>query len=199
MKKTLILASASPWRCAMLEQAGLSVLAEPANIDERAIDTALEGPGTGPDDLALILAEAKAMAVSERHPDALVLGADQVLSLEGETLHKSRDFEEARCRLLQLSGKTHRLNSGLALCRGCKTLWRHVSVAEMTMRDLDPGFIGRYLAHAGQAVLGSVGAYQIEGPGIQLFERIDGDYWTIVGLPLLPLLTQLRAMGAIDG
>ncbi|OXT02248.1 septum formation protein Maf [Notoacmeibacter marinus] len=198
MKKTLILASASPWRCAMLEQAGLSVLAEPANIDERAIDTALEGPGTGPDDLALILAEAKAMAVSERHPDALVLGADQVLSLEGETLHKSRDFEEARRRLLQLSGKTHRLNSGLALCRGGKTLWRHVSVAEMTMRDLDPGFIGRYLALAGQAVLGSVGAYQIEGPGIQLFERIDGDYWTIVGLPLLPLLTQLRAMGAID-
>lgn len=199
MDPLLILASASPWRRAMLEDAGLSVAAEAAKIDERAIDAALEGSDVEPGDVALILAEAKARDVSERHPDALVLGADQVLSLDETILHKSADFEEARRRLLQLSGRTHRLSSALALVRGGETLWRHVETADMTMRDLDPAFVGRYLATAGETVLGSVGAYQIEGPGIQLFERIEGDYWTIVGLPLLPLLDQLRAMEAIDG
>ncbi|MCP1199105.1 Maf-like protein [Notoacmeibacter sp. MSK16QG-6] len=199
MSKALILASASPWRIALLQQAGLSVTAEAADIDERAIDSALDGSDVEPEDIAIILAEAKAQAVSERHPDALVIGADQVLSLHGEILHKSQDIEEARRRLLQLSGKTHRLNSGLALCKDGETIWRYAGIADMTMRDLDPGFIGRYLAAAGEAVLGSVGVYQIEGLGIQLFESIDGDYWTIIGLPLIPLLAELRSIGAIDG
>ncbi len=199
MNEPMILASASPWRRQMLEQAGLAISAEPANIDERAVERTLHGTGTGPEDVALILAEAKARAVSERSPNALVLGADQVLSLDDRILHKAANMEEARRRLLTLSGKTHQLSSAIVLCRNGEALWRHVDVARLTMRPLDPAFIGRYLAEAGEGVLGSVGVYQIEGLGIQLFEAIEGDYWTIVGLPLLPLLGQLRSLGVIDG
>lgn len=108
-------------------------------------------------------------------------------------------MEAARRQLLKLSGKAHQLNSALVLVRSGKTLWRHVSVATLTMRPLDPAFVGRYLARVGDTVLSSVGAYQIEGPGIQLFETVQGDYFTIVGLPLLPLLAELRSMDVIDG
>ena len=107
-------------------------------------------------------------------------------------------MDEARRRLLALSGKTHALNSAIALARDGETIWRHVSVARMTMRELDPGFIGRHLASVGATALSSVGAYQFEGEGIQLFEQIEGDYFTIIGLPMLPLLSELRRLGAID-
>lgn len=197
MTSRLILASASPFRKALLENAGLSFGVEPAEIDERAVEETLGD--LDPEDVASVLAEAKAQDVSSRNPGAIVIGSDQTLSMGEEIFHKATTMDEARRRLLALSGKTHELNSAIVLARDGETIWRHISVAHMTMRDLDPGFVGRHLSNVGDRVLSSVGAYQFEGEGIQLFERIDGDYFTIIGLPLLPLLAQLRALGAIDG
>ena len=199
MTSRILLASASRFRKALLDNAGIAVEAVPAEIDERAVEEAVERTGVTPADIAQILAEAKATEVSERYPDAWVVGSDQVLSLDGELLHKAADMGEARRRLLKLSGHTHVLDTGVVLARAGKAVWRHVSTARMTMRPLTPEFVGRYLSQAGSGVLASVGAYQIEGPGIQLFERIEGDHFTIVGLPMLPLLEALRAHGAIDG
>ncbi|TPI75434.1 Maf-like protein [Mesorhizobium sp. B2-8-9] len=199
MAEKIILASGSPYRKAMLVSAGLDIEAVPANVDERALEAPLKDSGASPEDVASILAEAKATEVSERKPGALVLGCDQTLSLGDEIFHKPADMEGARRHLLALSGKTHQLNSAAVLCRDGEVLWRHVGVASLTMRKLDPGFIGRHLARVGAKALSSVGAYQIESEGIQLFEKIEGDYFTIVGLPLLPLLKELRALGAIDG
>jgi septum formation protein len=197
MTNKLVLASASPFRKSLLQNAGLSFDAETAAIDERAVEDAL-GP-TDAEDVAVVLAEAKASEVSERHPGSIVIGSDQTLSLGREVFHKPKDMEEARRRLLKLSGKTHHLNSAVVLARDGETLWRYVDVARMTMRPMDPGFVGRHLAGVGDRVLSSVGAYQYEGAGIQLFDRIEGDYFTIIGLPLLPLLAELRRLGAIDG
>lgn len=199
MAQNLILASASPFRKTMLANAGLDFEAVAADIDERAVEAPLAGSGATPEEVAQILAEAKALEVSERYPGALVLGCDQTLSLGDKLFHKPRDMEGARRHLLELSGKTHQLNSGAVLARGGETLWRTVSIARLTMRTLEPAFIGRHLARVGAKALQSVGAYQIEGEGIQLFDRIDGDYFTIVGLPLLPVLAALRELGAIDG
>ncbi|MDX8495935.1 Maf-like protein [Mesorhizobium sp. VK22B] len=199
MAEKIILASGSPFRKAMLINAGLDIEAVPAEVDERALEAPLQDSGVSPEDVASILAEAKATEVSERRPGALVLGCDQTLSLGDEIFHKPADMEGARRHLLALSGKTHQLNSAAVLCRDGEVLWRHVGVASLTMRKLDPAFIGRHLARVGAKALGSVGAYQIEGEGIQLFEKIEGDYFTIVGLPLLPVLGELRTLGAIDG
>ena len=199
MPDAIVLASGSPFRRKMLEDAGLAVEALGPQTDERAVEAAVAGSGVTPEDLAMILAEAKALDVSARLPDALVIGADQTLSLGDTVLHKPKDMEEARRRLLALSGRTHRLNSAVVLARDGEVLWRHVAVARLTMRDLDPGFVGRHLSRVGEKALSSVGAYQIEGEGIQLFERVEGDHFTIVGLPLLPLLARLRELGAIDG
>lgn len=199
MTETIILASASPFRRTMLENAGITVEAAPSSIDERAVEQALDGTGSTPEDVALVLAEAKALAVSEGRPGALVLGCDQTLSLAGELFHKPADMEAARRALLALSGRTHQLNSAAVLARDGVALWRHCETASLTMRKLDPAFVGRHLARVGQKALASVGAYQIEGEGIQLFEKIEGDHFTIVGLPLLALLKALRGMGAIDG
>ena len=199
MTEKLILASGSPFRLAMLKNAGIDVEAVPAKVDERALEAPLEDSGASPEDVATILAEAKATEVSERMPGALVLGCDQTLSLGDEVFHKPADMEGARRHLLALSGKTHQLNSAAVLARDATVLWRHVGIANLTMRRLDPAFIGRHLARVGAKALSSVGAYQIEGEGIQLFEKVEGDHFTIVGLPLLPLLTELRSLGAIDG
>lgn len=195
----IILASGSPYRRKLLEDAGLAFTVLKPELDERAIEAPLARSGATPEEVALVLAEAKATAVSEVRPDALVIGSDQTLSLDDELFHKPADMEGARRHLLKLSGRTHHLNSAVVLARNGEAVWRHVAVARMTMRDLEPGFIGRHLASVGKIALTSVGAYQIEGPGIQLFEKIDGDYFTIVGLPLLPLLAALRTFGAIDG
>jgi len=199
MTEKLVLASGSPFRKAMLVSAGVDVEAVPAEIDERAVEAPLQDSGVSPEDVAVILAEAKALEVSERRPGALVLGCDQTLSLGDEVFHKPADMEGARRHLLALSGKTHQLNSAAVLVRNGEVLWRHVGIANLTMRKLEPAFIGRHLARVGDKALSSVGAYQIEGEGIQLFEKVDGDYFTIVGLPLLPLLSELRRLGAIDG
>lgn len=199
MSDAIVLASGSPFRKKMLADAGLDFIQDRPQIDERAVEKAVEGSGLTPEDLASILAEAKALDVSQRQPGKIVIGTDQTLSLGDEVLHKPKDMEEARRRLLALSGKTHQLNSAIVLVRDGEVLWRHVGIARLTMRQLDPGFIGRHLSRVGDKALSSVGAYQIEGEGIQLFESIEGDHFTIVGLPLLPLLDQLRHLGAIDG
>jgi septum formation protein len=199
MTEHILLASGSPFRRKLLENAGIDFDAIPASTDERAMEATLEGSGASPEDVALVLAEAKALDVSAKNPDAIVIGTDQTLSLDDTIFHKPADMEGARRHLLKLSGKTHHLNSAVVLARNGETLWRHVAVARLTMRKLEPDFIGRYLSRVGDKALSSVGAYQVEGEGIQLFEEIEGDYFTIVGLPLLPLLVALREQGAIDG
>lgn len=199
MAQEIILASGSPHRRALLRNAGLEFSAQKPDIDERAVEAALAGSGATPEDVAAVLAEAKAVAVSERHPNALVIGSDQTLSLGDELFHKPADMEAARRQLLRLSGRTHQLSSAVVLAGEGRAVWRHTAVARMTMRRLDPAAIGRYLSNVGDAALGSVGCYQIEGRGIRLFEKIEGDFFTIVGLPLLPLFAALRDQGAVDG
>ena len=199
MPQNLVLASASPFRKTLLVNAGIDFAVQPADIDERAVEAPLRRGNVGPEDTALVLAETKAVTISEARPSDLVIGADQTLSLDDEILHKPADMQAARRHLLKLSGKTHQLNSAVVLVCDGQTLWRHVSTASLTMRTLDPGFIGRYLSRVGDIALSSVGAYQLEGIGVQLFDRIDGDYFTIIGLPMLPLLAKLRQMEVIDG
>ena len=195
----IILASGSPFRKQLLDQAGLSVDVVRPTINERAVEATLEGTGANAEDVAQVLAEAKATSVSELHPDALVIGSDQTLSLGDRIFHKPADMESARRHLLALSGKTHQLNSAVVIARNGEAIWRHVGIARLKMRDLTPEFIGRHLSNVGSKALSSVGAYQIEGEGVQLFDTIEGDHFTIVGLPLLPLLAALRGFGALDG
>ena len=194
----IILASASPARQAILTNAGLAVESLPANIDERAAEAPLLQSGAGADDIAQALAMIKASHVSGQRPADLVIGADQTLEFAGERLTKPADMAAARRQLLKLAGKPHRLHSALACCRAGTVIWQHMETATLTMRPLTPAEIGRYLARVGETALTSVGAYQIEGPGIQLFERIEGDYFAILGLPLLPLLSFLRAQGEVQ-
>jgi septum formation protein len=188
----LILASQSATRKALLSQAGLRFEAVPAAIDERAVETAAIAQGADGRDVALLLARHKATAVSEQHPDAVVIGADQTLSLGSALLHKPSDRTAARAQLDLLSGKTHRLHAAVALVRGGTLLWSDVQTAELTMRRFTEEERETALDREGDAVLGSVGAYRLEGPSIQLFETVSGDYFTILGLPLLPLLSALR-------
>jgi septum formation protein len=192
----LILASSSMARRALLANAGVSFDVVPADIDERAAERPLaDAP---PEDVAQALAMVKAATVSERRRDAVVIGADQVLALGTERLDKPADMEAARRQLLRLSGRTHHLHCATACARAGEIVWQHAESAALTMRPLDPAFIGRYLAAVGPAALTSVGAYQLEGRGIQLFDRIDGDYFAILGLPLLPLLRFLRGAGLFE-
>ncbi|WP_267551256.1 Maf-like protein [Rhizobium rhizogenes] len=199
MTVPLILASSSPFRRMLMENAGLHFQAIPANVDERAIEAPLERNGASPDAVALVLAKAKAKEVSDRFPGSLVIGSDQTMSLGAQVFHKPTSMADAENHLGTLSGKTHRLNSAIALARNGDIIWEHVSHAELTVRELSPDFIHRHLSRVGEKALSSVGAYQLEGEGIQLFSKIKGDYFTIVGLPMLPLLQQLRELGAIDG
>jgi septum formation protein len=199
MTPKLVLASSSPFRRMLMENAGLIFEAQAAGIDERAIEAPLEKSGATPDQVALVLAEAKAKEVSRHFGGALVIGSDQTMSLGSEVFHKPKDITEAANHLRTLAGKTHRLNSAIAIVRDGTVLWRHISHAELTMRPFADDFIARHLDRVGTKSLASVGAYQLEGEGIQLFEKIDGDYFTILGLPMLPLLAKLRELEAIDG
>lgn len=194
----LILASQSPFRRMLMDNAGLAFETRPAAIDERAVEAEIAARRPSPAELAEELAAAKALDVSGAEPGALVVGSDQTLSLDGRVFHKPADMAEAKAHLTAMAGRTHALNCGVALARDGIVLWRHVSIARLTMRPLSPDFIDRHLARVGDKVLASVGAYQLEGEGVQLFEAIDGDYFTILGLPLLPLLAELRKLGAID-
>lgn len=194
----LVLASGSSIRAELLKNAGLSFEIDPADVDERAVESPLLEAGFSPEDLATILAEAKANDVSTRRPGDLVIGADQILAFEGERYTKPESQAAARRQLLSFSGQTHELLSAVVISSGGEAIWRHVSVARLTMRDLTPAFVGHYMAQVGNVALSSVGAYQLEGPGVQLFEKIDGDYFTVLGLPMLPLLDQLRKLKVIE-
>jgi septum formation protein len=193
--RRVILASASRTRRTMLEAAGLDFEVVPSTIDERAVGDALSADNRpiDPADLAEVLARAKAEQASRRNPGAVVIGADQVLTLDGEVLVKAADFDAVRETLLKLRGRTHQLHSAVALADRGEATWTFVDTAHLTMRRFSTAFLGQYLARVGAAAFESVGGYQIEGFGIQLFERIDGDYFTVLGLPLLPLLTELRS------
>ena len=198
-KPPLILASESKIRAKLLEAAGLAFIVEPPGLDESAMRQAVSGEDAlQPQDVAEVLARAKAEAVSDLAHGAFVVGADQVLALGDEIFAKPDSMESAREQLLALSGKTHKLQSSVALARDGEILFAHTEEAALTMRKLSPKFIGRYLAAAGEEVLSSVGAYQLEGLGIELFDKIEGDYFSILGLPLLPLLDALRREGAIE-
>lgn len=199
MPSSLVLASSSPFRRQLMENAGLQFLAQAADIDERAIEAPLEAAGASPDEVALELARAKALDVSHKNPAKLVIGSDQTMSLGSRVYHKPKDRAAAKDHLLSLSGKTHRLNSAVAFARDGQVIWEHVAHADMTVRPLTDEFVERHLARVGDKALKSVGAYQLEGEGIQLFEKIDGDYFTIIGLPLLAVLGELRRLGEIDG
>ncbi|MGV1821692.1 Maf-like protein [Agrobacterium sp. CG160-95] len=199
MKQELILASSSASRQMLMRNAGLTFSAIPADIDERALDEQLEKNGAKPEEVALELAKAKALAVSALHPQALVLGCDQTMALGARVYHKPKTMAEAEAHLLSLSGKVHRLNSAAVLARGGDVVWQTISSAELSVRTLSAEFVSRHLQRVGEKALSSVGAYQLEGEGIQLFTSIEGDYFTILGLPLLPLLMKLRDMDVIDG
>lgn len=195
----VILASGSAARRAMLQAAGVVFDVMPATIDEEHLRQALvaDNADIGPVEIAAELAAAKAAAVSQQQRDALVIGSDQVLDIEGDLLTKPGDAAGVRASLERLSGRTHALHSAVALAQNGIVLWSSSDTARLTMRPLTAAAIERYVDAAGDGVHQCVGAYQIEGLGIQLFDRIEGDHFTILGMPLLPLLAQLRTRGAI--
>lgn len=188
----LILASTSLTRKALMEKAGFSFAVVPAALDEREVEMSVLGEGADGRDLAGLLAKAKAEAVSKLHPDAYVIGADQTLALGTELLHKPIDRDDAARQLDHLAGKTHRLHAAVALVRNGQLLWSDIETAELTMREFSPEERDLVLDLEGPAALTSVGGYRLEGPSIRLFETITGDYFTILGLPLLPLIGALR-------
>jgi septum formation protein len=197
----LILASQSLVRQTLLANAGLRFRSCPAQIDERRLETDSLGTGAGPAAVARALAEAKAQAIAAQHPEALVIGCDQVLDLDGELLHKPASPVEAGTQLLRLRGRTHKLHAGIALAQHSNLVWSMVESAALTMRAFAREEMEAVLAAEGKAALNSVGGYRLEGPSIRLFERFEGDYFTILGLPLLPLLAALRQYGPheLDG
>jgi septum formation protein len=182
----------------MLEAAGLAFEVAPADVDEAAVKDGLVRAGSLPPFIAEALAVVKAEATSTQLPDALVIGADQVLALGAQILHKPLSVAEAREQLLRLRGKAHKLHTAVALAARGKAVWVRAETATLAMRRFTQAFLADYLARVGERVCHTVGAYEIEGPGIQLMERVEGDMFTVIGLPLLPLLSELRARGAID-
>lgn len=194
----IILASQSPARRAMLNAAGVGHDAAPANIDEDGVTAALGAEAASPDHIADALAELKAIKVSRHYPEMLVLGADTVIvTADGELLAKPETPERAGVQLRRLSGTTHRLISAAVIAENGRPIWRAAATAKLTMRRLSDDFITQYLAAEGEPVLQCVGTYRIEGLGAQLFSRIDGDQFTIRGLPLLAVLDYLRVRGII--
>lgn len=193
----LILASRSKIRRQLLEAAGIPVVVEAANIDEREIETSRLGAEADPSAAALLLAREKALAVGRSKKHGTVLGADQTLGLGARRFSKPANAAAAREQLAALSGQTHSLHSAIALANNGTIAFETVSVAKLTMRPLSSEFIDAYLQAVGDHVTASVGAYQLEGYGVHLFERIEGDHFTVLGLPLLPLLAFFRQSGLV--
>jgi septum formation protein len=193
----LVLASGSPTRAQLLRRAGVPFQQEPAELDEAIAKTRLKRAGADAGEAALELARLKAAAVARRHPARLVLGADQLLECEGEWLDKPGTREGAHAQLLRLSGRNHRLATAAVLLGNGAVVWSHLETPELQMRALPAELVEAYLDAAGESVFGSVGAYRIEGPGAQLIERLEGDVFAVLGLPLLPLLGALRREGVL--
>ena len=193
---SLVLASGSASRRRMLEAAGLAFEVDPPRTDEEAAKASLRAAGLKPRDQADALAELKALSVSRRRP-GFVIGADQMLAIEGDVLDKPKSAEEARAHLRRMRGKTHELLTAAVVAREGAIIWRHVDTPRLTMRDFSDAFVDDYIQQAGQGVLASVGAYQLEGLGAQLFARVEGDFFSVLGLPLLPLLAFLREHGIV--
>lgn len=191
---TLILGSGSAARRRMLEAAGLAFEVDIPRVDEEAAKKSLRAAGMKPREQADALAELKALSVSRRRA-GFVIGADQMLALGAETFDKPKDETEARTQLGRLRGATHELITAAVVAREGAVIWRHIDTPRLTMRTFSGAFLDDYLARAGQGALSSVGAYQLEGLGAQLFERVEGDYFSVLGLPLLPLLAFLREHG----
>lgn len=193
----LVLASTSTARARLLRSAGLDPVLVPSTVDEAEVKASLRAAGASVAETVATLAELKAHGGSRRFPEALVIGADLILECDGEWFDKPADHAAARRHLQQLRGREHRLVGCVSVVRAGMQLWHHADVARLSMRQLSDGFIDAYLAAVGDAALRSVGAYEIEGIGVQLFDRIAGDYFTIQGLPLLPLLAFLRMHGVV--
>lgn len=193
---TLILASGSATRRKMLEDAGVAIAIEKPRVDEEAVRAGLRAEGLKPREQADALAEVKALSVS-RLRSGLVLGADQMLALGDEAFDKPADRTEARAQLVALRGKTHALLTAAVIARDGQVIWRHVDAPKLTMRAFSDAFLDDYLDRVGEGALSSVGGYQLEGLGAQLFSRVDGDYFSVLGLPLMPLLSYLRDIGEI--
>ncbi|MDZ4312268.1 MAG: Maf family nucleotide pyrophosphatase [Cypionkella sp.] len=198
MPRPLLLASASPIRLQLLRNAGLEVTAQPARIDEDLIRQSLQADAATPRDIADALAEMKARKLAEKNPDALVLGCDQILAFRGQVFGKPETREEARAQLTGFRGQTHQLISALVLYDGGKPIWRHMSEAKLTMRDLSDSYLDDYITRNWHALRHAVGGYKLEEEGIRLFSAIEGDYFTILGLPLLPLIGYLGTRGFIS-
>jgi septum formation protein len=192
--RPLVLASQSKVRRAVLEAAGIPVDARPAHLDERAIEQGVKG---GPGDVALTLSREKARTVAAMSGNGIVVGCDQTLALGQQRFDKPADRAAAASQLRAMRGKIHQLHSAVTVCRNGAVTFSHVAVASLTMRAFSDAFLEAYLDSAGAAVTASVGAYQLERIGIHLFDKIDGDHFTILGLPLLPLLAHLRDVGAL--
>ena len=195
--RPLVLASGSGTRKALLAAAGIPLVVDVADIDERGLEAPLLSAQAGPGEIAGHLASAKAGAVCGRHPGCLVLGADQTLALNGKLLHKPASLGEAKNHLLALSGHTHELHAAVSVWRDDAEIFRATKLARLTMRRLGPSFITSYLSAIGPAALASVGSYQLEGMGIHLFDSLEGDQSTILGLPLMPLLAFFRQSGCV--
>ncbi len=197
MAPPVILASGSRIRLELLDRAGVTVTAEPAAVDEDEIKRAFQAEGASTQACAQALAALKAGRVSQRHPDALVIGADTMLDCDGVWFDKPIDLDQARAHLQVLRGKTHRLVTAAVVMQGGAQLWHSVSQTKLTMRAFSDDFLDDYLQQVGSAVLSSVGAYHLEGLGAQLFSQVEGDFFTVLGLPLLPVLDFLRGHGVI--
>ena len=192
----IVLASASATRARMLKEAGISFEVAASELDEAPIKARLHAAGAGPREVAEHLAEAKALAIAAE-PEALVIGADQTLDLDGVLLDKAADVNAARARLERLRGRAHRLHTAAAIARGGEVIWRCTSSPTLTLRPFSDGFLDRYLACCGEAAIYSLGCYHLEGMGAQLFDRVEGDYFAVLGLPLIELLAVLREHGTI--
>lgn len=193
----LILASASEVRARVLKGAGVDFDIHPAHVDEEAVKDSLLAAKAPLRDVADALAELKALRVSANRPDALVLGADQVLAFEGELVNKCASLDEARTLLRRLRGRSHQLISALVLAKAGGAIWRTAETATLKMRDFSDRFLDDYLASEGEELLKGVGCYRLESRGAQLFERVEGDYFTVLGLPLQSLLAVLRQHGIV--
>lgn len=194
----IILASASTTRLQLLQAAGLTVTALPARLDEAAIRASLQAESAKPMDIADLLAEMKARKLAEKHPDALVLGCDQILDFKGQSWGKPETPQEAISQLTALRAQTHQLLSAIVVYHDGKPVWRHIGKARLTMHAFSDGWLAGYVDRNWHSIRHSAGAYLLESEGVRLFSSVEGDYFTILGLPLLPLLGYLRTRGFID-